>query len=128
MASTLAYFLYKQNQKLKEENQLNKIQIQNYDSQITDLKESFDTAQKDIDRLTQLNNSITSTANKRKEELVKVLRTHDLEKIAARKASLMERLINRASNKTMSIFEKLSNPQMTYTNKIDFGASSLDNK
>ena len=66
VASTLAYFLYKQNQKLKEENQLNKIQIQNYDSQITDLKESFDTAQKDIDRLTQLNNSITSTANKRK--------------------------------------------------------------
>ena len=128
VASTLAYFLYKQNQKLKEENQLNKIQIQNYDSQITDLKESFDTAQKDIDRLTQLNNNITATANKRKEELDKVLRTHDLEKIAERKASLMERLINRASDKTMSIFEKLSDPSTTYTNKIDFGTSSLENK
>ena len=123
-----AYIFYKQNLKLRDENQLNKVQIQNYSSQISDLKESFDNAQKDIDRLTQLNNNITATANKRKEELDKVLRTHDLEKIAERKASLMERLINRASDKTMSIFEKLSDPQVTYTNKIDFGTSSLENK
>ena len=78
--------------------------------------------------MTELNNTITSAANKRKEELDKVLRTHDLEKIADRKASLMERLINRASNKTMGIFEKLSDPSSTYTNKIDFGASSLEKK
>lgn len=123
-----AYIFYKQNLKLRDENQLNKVQIQNYSSQISDLKQSFDNAQKDIDRLTQLNNNITATANKRKEELDKVLRTHDLEKIAERKASLMERLINRASDKTMSIFEKLSDPSMTYTNKIDFGTSSLENK
>ena len=123
-----AYIFYKQNLKLRDENQLNKVQIQNYSSQISDLKQSFDNAQKDIDRLTQLNNNITATANKRKEELDKVLRTHDLEKIAERKATLMERLINRASDKTMSIFEKLSDPQVTYTNKIDFGTSSLENK
>ena len=123
-----AYIFYKQNLKLRDENQLNKVQIQNYSSQISDLKESFDNAQKDIDRLPQLNNNITATANKRKEELDKVLRTHDLEKIAERKASLMERLINRASDKTMSIFEQLSDPSTTYTNKIDFGTSSLENK
>ena len=86
----LGYVFYKQNEKLKKENQLNKVQIQNYSSQIIDLKQSFTTAQKDIDRLTELNNTITSGANKRKEELDKVLRTHDLEKIANRKASLME--------------------------------------
>jgi len=28
----------------------------------------------------------------------------------------------------MGIFEKLSDPTSTYTNKIDFGASSLENK
>ena len=77
--------------------------------------------------MTALNNTISAASNKRKEELDKVLRTHDLEKIAARKASLMERLINRASNKTMGIFETLSDPTFTYTNKIDFGASSLEN-
>ncbi|MDA7495849.1 hypothetical protein N8462_01040 [bacterium] len=124
----LGYVFYKQNEKLKKENQLNKVQIQNYSSQIIDLKQSFTTAQKDIDRLTELNNTITSGANKRKEELDKVLRTHDLEKIANRKASLMERLINKASNKTMGIFEKLSDPRLTYTNKIDFGESSLEKK
>ena len=123
----LGYVFYKQNQKLKQENQLNKVQIENYDSQIVDLKESFDTAQKDISRLTQLNNNITVAANKRKEELDKALRTHDLEKIAERKASLMERLVNRASDKVMNVFEKLSDPSATYTNKIDFGTSSLEN-
>ncbi len=123
----LGYLFYKQNQKLKQENQLNKVQIENYDSQIVDLKESFDTAQKDISRLTQLNNNITVAANKRKEELDKALRPHDLEKIAERKASLMERLVNRASDKVMNVFEKLSDPSVTYTNKIDFGTSSLEN-
>lgn len=128
ITSIAAYAFYKQNLKLRDENQLNKVQIENYNSQISDLKKSFDDAQKDIDRLNQLNNNITATANKRKEDLDKVLRTHDLEKIAERKASLMERLINRASDKTMSIFEKLSDPQITYTNKIDFGTSSLEKK
>lgn len=128
IAAFFGYVFYKQNQTLKKENELNKVQIQNYGSQITDLKESFTNAQKDVDRLTELNNTITSAANKRKEDLDKVLRTHDLEKIAERKASLMERLINRASDKTMGIFEKLSDPTSTYTNKIDFGASSLEKK
>ena len=126
-AGGLGYFFYKQNQKLKKENQLNGVQIENFNSQIVDLKESFDTAQKDINRLTELNNTITVTANKRKEELDKDLRTHDLEKIAERKASLMERLVNRASDKVMNVFEKLSDPSVTYTNKIDFGTSSLEN-
>ena len=122
----LGYFFYKENQSLKKENELNKVQISNYSSQISDLEKSFSKAQEDVNRLAAINNTITAASNKRKEELDKVLRTHDLEKIADRKASLMERLINRASNKTMSIFEKLSDPILTYTNKIDFGASSLE--
>jgi peptidoglycan hydrolase CwlO-like protein len=121
----LGYVFYKQNQKLKKENELGKVQIENYSSKISDLQESFTKAQKDIDRITELNNTITAAANKRKEELDKVLRTHDLEKIAARKASLMERIINRASAKVMTTFEMLSDPSVTYTNKIDFGTSSL---
>ena len=121
----LGYAFYKQNQKLKKENELGKVQIENYSSKISDLQESFTKAQKDIDRITELNNTITAAANKRKEELDKVLRAHDLEKIAARKASLMERIINRASAKVMTTFEMLSDPSVTYTNKIDFGTSSL---
>jgi len=121
------YFFYKQNQKLKEENQLNKVQIENYSGQVSTLKESFKTAQKDVDRLSQLNNTITATANKRKEELDKVLRTHDLKKIAERKASLMERIVNRGSNKVMRTFETLSDPSAVYTNKVDFGTSTLEN-
>ena len=124
----LGYFFYKENQKLKKENELNKVQIANYTSQISDLEKSFTKAQEDVNRLSALNNTISAASSKRKEELDKVLRTHDLEKIAARKASLMERLINRASNKTMGIFETLSDPTFTYTNKIDFGASSLENQ
>ncbi len=121
------YIFYKQNQKLKKENELNKVQIENYNTQISDLEKSFTNAQKDIDKLTALNNTISAAANKRKEELDKVLRTHDLEKIAERKASLMERLVNRASNKVMKTFEKLSDPSLVNTNKIDFGTSNLEN-
>jgi len=123
-----AYFFYKQNLKLRDENQLNKIQIENYTSEISDLETSFDKAKNDIDRLTRLNNDITASSNKSKEKLDKVLRTHDLEKIAARKATLMERIINRASDKTMSVFETLSDPSIIYTNTINFGTSSLERK
>jgi hypothetical protein len=35
--------------------------------------------------------------------------------------------VNRASDKVMNVFEKLSDPSVTYTNKIDFGTSSLEN-
>mgnify|MGYP003652779772 FL=1 len=121
------YAFYKQNQKLKKENELNKVQIENYSSKISGLQESFSKAQKDIDKLTQLNNNITAAANKRKEELDKVLRTHDLQKIAERKASLMERIVNRGSNKVMRTFETLSDPLVVYTNKVDFGTSTLEN-
>ena len=121
------YVFYKQNQKLKKEKELNKVQIENYSTQISDLEKSFVNAQKDIDKLTALNNTITAAANKRKEELDKVLRTHDLEKIAERKASLMERIVNRGSNKVMKTFETLSDPSLVYTNKVDFGTSSLEN-
>jgi peptidoglycan hydrolase CwlO-like protein len=123
----LGYVFYKQNQKLKKEKELNKVQIENYSTQISDLEKSFVNAQKDIDKLAALNNTITATANKRKEELDKVLRTHDLEKIAERKASLMERIVNRGSNKVMKTFEILSDPSLVYTNKVDFGTSSLEN-
>jgi len=121
------YVFYKQNQKLKKENELNKVQIENYSSKISGLQESFTKAQKDIDKLTELNNNITAAANKRKEELDKVLRTHDLQKIAERKASLMERIVNRGSNKVMRTFETLSDPLVVYTNKVDFGTSALEN-
>lgn len=123
-----AYFFYKQNLKLRDENQLNEIQIENYTSEISDLETSFDKAKNDIDRLTRLNNDITASSNKSKEKLDEVLRTHDLEKIAARKATLMERIINRASDKTMSVFETLSDPSIIYTNTINFGTSSLERK
>jgi len=123
----LGYVFYKQNQKLKKENELGKVQIENYSSKISGLQESFTKAQKDIDKLTELNNNITATANKRKEELDKVLRTHDLQKIAERKASLMERIVNRGSNKVMRTFETLSDPLVVYTNKVDFGTSALEN-
>lgn len=123
----LGYVFYKQNQKLKKENELGKVQIENYSSKISGLQESFTKAQKDIDKLTELNNNITATANKRKEELDKVLRTHDLQKIAERKASLMERIVNRGSNKVMRTFETLSDPLVVYTNKVDFGTSTLEN-
>ena len=123
----LGYAFYKQNQKLKKENELGKVQIENYSSQISGLQESFTKAQKDIDKLAELNNNITATANKRKEELDKVLRTHDLKKIAERKASLMERIVNRGSNKVMRTFETLSDPLVVYTNKVDFGTSALEN-
>ena len=56
-----------------------------------------------------------------------VLRTHDLKKIAERKASLMERIVNRGSNKVMRTFETLSDPFAVYTNKVDFGTSTLEN-
>jgi peptidoglycan hydrolase CwlO-like protein len=127
IAGAFGYFFYKQNQKLKEENQLNKAQIENYSSEISTLQKSFTTAQKDIDRLSELNNTISAAANKRKEELDKVLRTHDLTKIAERKASLMERIVNRGSNKVMRTFETLSDPLVVYTNKVDFGTSTLEN-
>ena len=123
----LGYVFYKQNQKLKKENELGKVQIENYSSKISGLQESFTKAQKDIDKLTELNNNITATANKRKEELDKVLRTHDLQKIAERKASLMERIVNRGSDKVMRTFETLSDPLVVYTNKVDFGTSTLEN-
>ena len=123
----LGYAFYKQNQKLKKENELGKVQIENYSSKISGLQESFTKAQKDIDKLTELNNNITAAANKRKEELDKVLRTHDLQKIAERKASLMERIVNRGSNKVMRTFETLSDPLVVYTNKVDFGTSALEN-
>ena len=127
IAGMFGYVFYKQNQKLKKEKELNKVQIENYSTQISDLEKSFVNAQKDIDKLAALNNTITATANKRKEELDKVLRTHDLEKIAERKASLMERIVNRGSNKVMKTFETLSDPSLVYTNKVDFGTSSLEN-
>ena len=82
----LGYFFYKENQKLKKENELNKVQIANYTSQISDLEKSFTKAQEDVNRLSALNNTISAASSKRKEELDKVLRTHDLEKIAERKS------------------------------------------
>ena len=126
--SVTAYLFFKQNDKLKKENELNKVQIENYSTKITQLNESFAKAQAEITRLNKLNNEITANSNQRKEELDKILRTHDLEKIADRKASLMERILNRASSKVMDTFQDLTNPNSVNTNVIDFGSSSLDKK
>ena len=41
IVSAFGYFFYKQNQKLKEENQLNKVQIENYSGEISTLQKIF---------------------------------------------------------------------------------------
>ena len=126
LVSAVGYFFYKKNERLKAELTTINLQVESYENRLGQLTEAVDDAQKTMDSLHERNNEIEKAADKRKEELDKVLRTHDLNKIAERKASLLTRKVNRASNKVMETFEMLSDPAYIYSEPIDFGTSSME--
>lgn len=126
LVSAVGYFFYKKNEKLKAELLATNVQVQSYEKRMTDLATSINDAQKTMNDLSRKNNEIEKAADKRKEDLDKILRTHDIDKIAARKASLLTRKVNSASDRVMKTFELLTNPNYVYTAAIDFGASSLE--
>jgi peptidoglycan hydrolase CwlO-like protein len=126
LVSAVGYFFYKKNERLKAELTTINLQVESYENRLGQLTEAVDDAQKTMDSLHKRNNEIEKAADKRKEELDKVLRTHDLNKIAERKASLLTRKVNRASNKVMETFEMLSDPAYVYSEPIDFGTSSME--
>ena len=90
------------------------------------LTEAIDDAQKTMDTLHERNNAVEKAADNRKEELDKILRTHNINRIAERKASLLTRMVNRASANVMKTFEMLTDPAYVYTEPIDFGASAME--
>ena len=126
LISTVGYFFYKKNERLKAELTTINLQVESYENRLGQLTEAVVDAQKTMDSLHKKNNAIEKSANKRKEELDKVLRTHDINKIAERKASLLTIKVNRASNKVMETFEMLSDPAYVYISPIDFGTSSME--
>jgi LPXTG-motif cell wall-anchored protein len=127
LVSAAGYFFYKKNEKLKAELLVTNVQVQSYAGRIESLSTAVDDAQKTMNTLHERNNAIEKAADKRKEDLDKVLRTHDLNKIAARKASLFTRRVNSATAKVMQTFEFLTDPAYVYTEPIDFGASAMEN-
>jgi len=126
LVSAVGYFFYKKNESLKAELLATSVQVQSYASRINDLSTAVDDAQSTLDTLHERNNAIENAADKRKEELDKVLRTHDLNKIASRKASLLTRKVNSATMKVMQTFELLTDPKYVYTEPIDFGGGTLE--
>ena len=128
LISAVGYFFYKKNEKLKAELTTITInlQVESYENRLGQLTEAVDDAQKTMDTLHERNNAIEKAADDRKEELDKVLRTHDIDKIAERKASLLTRKVNRASAKVMETFELLTDPAYVYTEPIDFGATAME--
>jgi len=100
--------------------------VESYENRLVQLTEAVDDAQKTMDTLHERNNAIEKAADDRKEELDKVLRTHDINKIAERKASLLTRKVNRASAKVMQTFELLTRPEYLYTEPIDFGTGAME--
>jgi chromosome segregation ATPase len=126
LVSAVGYFFYKKNEKLKAELTTINLQVESYENRLGQLTEAVDDAQKTMDTLHERNNAIEKAADDRKEELDKVLRTHDIDKIAERKASLLTRKVNRASAKVMETFELLTDPAYIYTEPIDFGATAME--
>jgi chromosome segregation ATPase len=126
LISAVGYFFYKKNEKLKAELTTINLQVESYESRLGQLTEAVDDAQKTMDTFHERNNAIEKAADDRKEELDKVLRTHDIDKIAERKASLLTRKVNRASAKVMETFELLTDPAYVYTEPIDFGATAME--
>jgi chromosome segregation ATPase len=126
LVSAAGYFFYKKNERLKAELTTINLQVESYENRLGQLTEAVVDAQNTMDSLHKRNNAIEKSANKRKEELDKVLRTHDINKIAERKASLLTIKVNRASNKVMETFEMLSDPAYVYISPIDFGTSSME--
>ena len=126
LISAVGYFFYKKNERLKAELTTINLQVESYENRLGQLNEAIDDAQKTMDTLHERNNAIEKAADNRKEELDKVLRTHDINKIAERKASLLTRKVNRASAKVMETFELLTDPAYIYTEPIDFGAGAME--
>ena len=126
LVSAVGYFFYKKNERLKAELTTINLQVESYENRLGQLTEAIDDAQKTMDTLHERNNAIETAADARKEELDKVLRTHDINKIAERKASLLTRKVNRASAKVMQTFELLTKPEYVYTEPIDFGTGAME--
>ena len=126
LVSAAGYFFYKKNERLKAELTTINLQVESYENRLGQLTEAVDDAQKTMDSLHERNNAIEKAADNRKEELDKVLRTHNIDRIAARKASLLTRKVNRASANVMKTFEMLTDPKYVYTKPIDFGASAME--
>ena len=126
LVSAVGYFFYKKNERLKAELTTINLQVESYENRLGQLTEAVDDAQKTMDTLHERNNAIEKSADARKEELDKVLRTHDINKIAERKASLLTRKVNKASAKVMQTFELLTKPEYVYTEPIDFGTGAME--
>ena len=126
LVSAAGYFFYKKNERLKAELTTINLQVESYENRLGQLTEAVDDAQKTMDTLHERNNAIEKAAGDRKEELDKVLRTHYIDKIAERKASLLTRKVNRASANVMKTFETLSDPNYVYIKPIDFGGSAME--
>ena len=126
LISAVGYFFYKKNEKLKAELTTINLQVESYENRLGQLTQAVDDAQKTMDTLHERNNAIEKAAGDRKEELDKVLRTHNIDRIAERKASLLTRKVNKASSNVMKIFEMLSDPKYVYIKPIDFGASAME--
>ena len=82
LISAVGYFFYKKNEKLKAELITINLQVESYENRLGQLTEAVDDAQKTMDTFHERNNAIEKAADDRKEELDKVLRTHDIDKIA----------------------------------------------
>ena len=126
LISAVGYFFYKKNERLKAELTTINLQVESYENRLGQLTEAVDDAQKTMDTLHERNNAIEKAADNRKEELDKVLRTHNIDRIAERKASLLTRKVNRASANVMKTFEMLTDPKYVYTEPIDFGGSAME--
>jgi len=126
LVSAAGYFFYKKNERLKAELTTINLQVESYKNRLGQLTEAIDDAQKTVDTLHERNNAIEKAADNRKEELDKILRTHNINRIAERKGSLLTRKVNRASANVMKTFEMLTDPAYVYTKPIDFGASAME--
>ena len=126
LVSAVGYFFYKKNERLKAELTTINLQVESYENRLGQLTDAVDDAQKTMDTLHERNSAIEKAADARKEELDKVLRTHDINKIAERKASLLTRKVNKASAKVMQTFELLTKPEYVYTEPIDFGTGAME--
>ena len=126
LVSAAGYFFYKKNERLKAELTTINLQVESYENRLGQLTEAIDDAQKTMDTLHERNNAVEKAADNRKEELDKILRTHNINRIAERKGSLLTRKVNRASANVMKTFEMLTDPAYVYTKPIDFGASAME--
>jgi len=126
LVSAVGYFFYKKNERLKAELTTINLQVKSYENRLGQLTDAVDDAQKTMDTLHERNGAIEKAADARKEKLDEILRTHDINKMAERKASLLTLRVNKASAKVMHTFELLTKPDYVYTKPIDFGTGSME--